>query len=141
VHLGAPCFNFTESSKKNDVLKFIIALAATALVLLGVLQLCIYNHWLDNAPSFSRESIALLFITNLIIFYYLNRLSKDIFVQLYLLSMTLKILAYASFILIIILKNKDGAPANVVFFLIAYSIFTALEVAFLYKRFGPSGVS
>jgi hypothetical protein len=55
--------------------------------------------------------------------------------------MALKIIAYASFILIIILKNRDGASANAVFFLVAYSIFTALEVAFLYKRFGPSGVS
>lgn len=123
------------------MLKFIIALVTTALVLWGGLQLCLYNHWLDKAPSFSRESIALLFISNLIIFYYLNRLSKGIFVQLYLLSMALKILAYASFVLIIILKNRDGAFANVVFFLIAYLVFTALEVAFLYKRFGSSGVS
>jgi hypothetical protein len=55
--------------------------------------------------------------------------------------MALKIIAYASFILIIVLKNREGAFANVIFFLIAYLIFTALEVAFLYKRFGPSGVS
>jgi len=123
------------------VLKFIIALSLTVLVLWGGLELCLYYHWIDNAPSFAKESIALLFITNLIIFYYLNRLSREIFVQLYLLSMALKILAFAAFILIIILKNRDGAFANVVFFLIAYLIFTALEVAFLYKRFGPTGTS
>ena len=120
------------------MLKFIIALVITALVLWGGLQLCIFYHWLDRTPSFSRESLALLFITNLIIFYYLNRLSKEIFVQLYLLSMALKIVAYASFILIIVLKNREQAFANAVFFLIAYFVFTALEVAFLYKRFGPS---
>ena len=123
------------------MLKFIIALVVAVVMLIVGLHLCIHYHWIENPPSFSNESIALLFFVNVIIFYYLNRLSKDIFVQLYLLSMAVKILAYASFTIIIILKDRDGAFANVVFFLIAYLIFTVLEVAFLYKRFGPSQAS
>lgn len=123
------------------MLKFIIALVTAVVILMVGLHLCIHYNWIENRPSFSNESIALLFFVNVIIFYYLNRLSKDIFVQLYLLSMAVKILAYASFTIIIILKDRDGAFANVVFFLIAYLIFTVLEVAFLYKRFGPSQAS
>ena len=123
------------------MLKFVIALVVAVVILIGGLHLCIHYHWIENRPSFSNESIALLFCVNVIIFYYLNRLSKDIFVQLYLLSMAVKILAYASFTIIIILKDRDAAFANVVFFLIAYLIFTVLEVAFLYKRFGPPQAS
>jgi hypothetical protein len=56
------------------------------------------------------------------------------FVQLYLLTMVVKLVAYASFNLIVILKDRADASANAVFFILAYVIFTGLEVTFLFKK-------
>ena len=66
---------------------------------------------------------------------YLIRVRKpDSFVQLYLLFMVLKFLAYGAFVFILILKDKAGAEANALFFMATYFIFTALEVVFLFFR-------
>ncbi len=80
----------------------------------------------------------MLFISTLVIYYKLIRVKGGTFVQLYLLSMAVKIVAYASFNFIMVLIDKPGANANVVFFLFAYSIFTLIEIAFLYRRFAAS---
>jgi len=46
--------------------------------------------------------------------------------------MVLKMLTYAGFILVIIFSDKSGAMGNAVLFLVAYLLFTGLEVGFLF---------
>ena len=56
------------------------------------------------------------------------------FVQLYLLSMAVKLIEFFGYNLIMILDDRKGTMANVLYFLLVYFIFTAVEIAFLYKR-------
>jgi hypothetical protein len=86
-------------------------------------------------PSFLFETTALVVFATAVIFLYLYRLKKpSFFVQLYLLSMAVKLIAFLAYNLIMILDDKKGAIANVLYFLLVYFIFTAVEIAFLYKR-------
>jgi hypothetical protein len=55
-------------------------------------------------------------------------------VQLYLLSMVVKLIAFLAYNLVMVLDDRKGAMANVLYFLLVYFIFTAVEIAFLYKR-------
>jgi hypothetical protein len=48
--------------------------------------------------------------------------------------MVVKLLAYGAYNVAVIIMDRAGAPSNVVFFLVLYFIFTALEVAFLYRK-------
>ncbi|HEX5171166.1 MAG TPA: hypothetical protein VFW11_18445 [Cyclobacteriaceae bacterium] len=120
------------------MLRFFFALTAVALIVWAGLEISIYKNWIPGAPSFSKEILFLLFITTLIIFFKLIQIKENAFVQFYLLSMAIKILAYVSFNLAVILSDKKGASSNVLFFMIVYILFTILEIAFLYRRFSPS---
>lgn len=118
--------------------RFAIILTLVAVGLWLGLQLSVSQNWIEDTPSFSIEILVLLFISTLIIYYKLIRVPESTFVQLYLLSMAVKIVAYASFTLIMVLKDKTGALENVLFFMAVYTLFTVLEIAFLYRRFSAS---
>lgn len=120
------------------MLRFFFVLTLAAGALWGILEALI-NYGGFSRPSYSFEILALLYSATLIIYYYLYRVSENTFVQLYLLTMAVKILAYASFALLMVMNDKPGAVSNVVFFLLAYLLFTALEIGFLYRRFNPPG--
>ena len=51
--------------------------------------------------------------------------------------MAVKLLAYGAYMLGMILQDKAGAAANVVFFMVVYFVFTALEIGFLYRKIQP----
>jgi hypothetical protein len=53
---------------------------------------------------------------------------------MYLLSMAIKLIAYLAYNVLIVLKDKPHAVQNVVFFMIVYFLFTALEIGFLYRH-------
>ena len=93
------------------------------------------QHWFDMTPSFAFEIILFLGLSTLVIFYFLMKHTRSTsFTQVYLLSMVLKMLAYVTFILVIIFSDTGGAVANAVVFLVAYFLFTGLEVGFLFSR-------
>jgi hypothetical protein len=121
------------------VLKFFVVLTLAAFALWGILEVMINYDWLKARPSYSFEILALLYSATLIIYYYLGRVSENTFVQLYLLTMAIKILAFASFALLMVMNDKPGVVSNVAFFLLAYLVFTVLEIGFLYRRFNPPG--
>lgn len=78
-----------------------------------------------------------LFISTAGLFYYLVHTKEErpeSFVQFYLLTMAIKLVAYAVFMIFVISRNRDGATPNVVFFMIVYLLFTIAEVAFLYRK-------
>lgn len=121
------------------MLRFFVVLTLAAFVLWAILEVLINYGWVLTRPSYSFEILALLYSATLIIYYYLCRVSENTFVQLYLLTMAIKILAFASFALLMAMNDKPGVVSNVVFFLLAYLVFTALEIVFLYRRFNPPG--
>ena len=91
--------------------------------------------WLAHLPSFLYETTFLVLVITLVIFAYLYHSKRpSFFVQLYLLSMAVKLIAYFAYTLIMILEDRPGAIMNVLYFLIIYILFTAIEITFLYKK-------
>ena len=88
-----------------------------------------------NLPSFFFKTLAfLVFSTGVIYFYLYNNKHPEFFLQLYLLTMAVKILAYCSFNIVMIFQDTSSAAGNVVFFMVTYFVFTSLEIGFLYRK-------
>jgi hypothetical protein len=110
-----------------------------AVVVAGFTWLAQSQSWIRGLPSFFYQTLIFLAFSTITIFSYLYNTNKpDFFVQLYLLTMVVKFLAYGAYNLFMIQEDKDGAPLNVVFFMILYIVFTALEITFLYRRISNS---
>jgi hypothetical protein len=52
--------------------------------------------------------------------------------------MVVKLLACFAYNLVMILEDRTGAAFNVIYFMVVYFLFTALEIAFLYRRISGS---
>ena len=100
-----------------------------ALALSAVAWVSADSCWIAALPSFFfQTTIFLLFGTGLL-YVYLYRFNKpDFFIQLYLLTMAVKLLAYGAYNFFMIIEDKQGAVKNVVWFMTLYFIFTALEM-------------
>lgn len=91
--------------------------------------------WIDQVPSFLYETAWLIALTTVILFLYLYRWGKpSLFVQLYLLSMAVKLIAYFGYNMVMVIDDRPGAAGNVLYFLVVYVLYTTLEIAFLYRR-------
>lgn len=91
--------------------------------------------WIGDIPSFLYESTWLVaFITSVIVVYLYRANKPGVFVQLYLLSMAVKLLAALAFCILMVLDDPAGSVVNVVYFLLIYLLFTALEIAVLYRK-------
>lgn len=121
------------------MIRFFVVLLVTALAIAGLTILALHLSWIDALPSFFYQILLFLVFATFVVFRYLYKADKpDFFVQLYLLTMVVKFIAYGVFNLIVILEDRPGAPHNVAFFIIIYLFFTALEVAFLYRKISRS---
>lgn len=116
------------------MIRFALVLLATAAVIAGVTMLAWLQQWLP-LPSFFYQTLFLLAFSTILIYRYLYNADKsEYFVQLYLLTMTVKLLAYGVYNVFVVLQDKAGATTNVVFFMAVYAVFTFLEITFLYRR-------
>jgi hypothetical protein len=117
------------------LLRFFIFVTLLVAGLLTAVYVGEQQHWLTTIPSFAFEIILFLGLSTIVIFYFLIRhVQSPSFTQAYLVSMVLKMLAYAAFILVIIFSDRAGAMRNAVLFMVAYLLFTGLEVGFLFNR-------
>lgn len=117
------------------MIRFVIAAIAAALLLVLPAHFAHDRHWLSTLPSFLHQTAIFLVFTTSVIFIYLYKINKpDFFVQLYLLTMAVKLLAYGAYTVFMILEDRKGASQNVVFFLVLYVILTVMEIAFLYRK-------
>jgi hypothetical protein len=86
-------------------------------------------------PSLYLVTLIFLTFSTALIFFYLYTAEKPaFFVQLYLLTMAVKVLAYLAFCFVMISRDKPSAAGNVVFFMCTYFLFTGLEIGFLYRK-------
>lgn len=86
-------------------------------------------------PTFLYQTVIFLTFSTAIIYGYLYRVSKpDIFVQLYLFMMAVKLMGYGGYAFFMITSDRAGATVNVVFFMALYFIFTILEILFLFNK-------
>lgn len=117
------------------MIRFLISLSIVALLLILAVWAC--SAFLDwPLPTFWIEIFAFSFSITAIITYKLFELRKkqpQAFVQFYLLSITLKMLAGLGFVFFLIWKSPAETRANVGLFLLAYLLFTLVEVAALMR--------
>ena len=94
--------------------------------------------WIQTLPSFLYVTTWLVALTTSVLFVYLYRSDKTrFFVQFYLGSMVIKLVAYLAYNLVVVLEDRAGALANVIYFLLVYFLFTAIETGFLYRKVSP----
>jgi hypothetical protein len=116
------------------VLKFFITLVSAAFIVWGLVG---YGAELGffQRPSFYLPTLIFLAVSTVVIYFYLYTVDKPAhFVQLYLLTMSLKLLASLVFCFVMISRDKPSAAGNVVFFMCTYFLFTGIEIGFLYHR-------
>ncbi len=124
------------------MLPFFLAAAFFALGLPPFVSLSFDKGWIPLMPSFLYETTWLVAFITSVIFVYLYRMAKpSLFVQFYLLSLVVKLVACLSYALLVILENRAGAVANVVYLLLVYLLYTGLEIAFLFRRISGSSPS
>lgn len=117
------------------MIRFCLVLAGFGVALATLTWIAFQLLWISQFPSFFYQTTFFLLFSTATIFAYLYRVNKpEFFVQLYLLTMALKLLAYGAYNLLMILKDKVGASVNVVYFMALYAVFTVLEIAFLYRK-------
>jgi hypothetical protein len=121
------------------VLRFLINLSlGTVLLVLTLWGGTLLDWWLF--PSLWMEIVFFLFFITLILTNYLFNLRQkqpQVFVQFYLLSITIKIIAGLGFVFLLIWKAPSEVRGNVGLFIISYLIFTGLEVIFLMRKANP----
>jgi hypothetical protein len=116
------------------LIRFFISLAVAAAVVSGFVLWGVNDGWFEF-PSFFLKTLIFLGFTTSVIFVYLYKANKPtFFLQLYLMTMVLKLLAYLGYNFIMILNDRASAVGNVVFFMVTYFLFTVVEIVFLYHK-------
>jgi hypothetical protein len=117
------------------LIRFVVALLVGASCIAALVFFAIQKTWLDELPSFFYQTLVFLLFSTIVIYAYLYKVDKpDYFVQLYLLTMAVKLLAYGAYVYFMITGDGKGAFTNVIFFMVSYFLFTTLEIVFLYRR-------
>lgn len=114
--------------------RFLLVTIAAAGILAGGIVAGVSLGWWPHYPTFYIHTTILLVFATVVIYYYLLKIGQTMFVQFFLLSMVLKLLAFAGYNLVIILKDRPGAIPNVVYFMVAYGVFTVIEITFLFRH-------
>ncbi|HEY3430255.1 MAG TPA: hypothetical protein VGK39_06230 [Cyclobacteriaceae bacterium] len=114
------------------MIKFLITLSLTAFLILAA------GIWgIETQPEYFYQTLIFLFLTTAGLFRFLLRIKQqrpDFFVQFYLATMVVKLIAYGAFMFILVRALSEKAMPDVVFFMIVYFIFTSLEIGFLYRH-------
>jgi hypothetical protein len=116
------------------LLRFILSLLLLTLLLaIGVwgLQEVLL---IEKQPSFAYQTLFLLAFGTGLIYRYLYKVKKpEHFVQLFLLLTVVKLVAFLGYNFFMVVKDKPGIRYNVLFFLVAYFLYTFFEIVFLYR--------
>lgn len=113
------------------MIRFILTTTIVAIIL-GVTGYFIF----ETLPAFFYPSLILLFVSTVGLFRFLLKTRQNnpgVFVQLYLATIAIKLIAYAGYIFFMVKKQPEMRAENMVFFMVSYVIFTALETVFLYR--------
>lgn len=113
---------------------FITVLLIAAVFLAGSILGLVKAEAMLAIPSFFWEIIIFLTLTTAFLFLFVVRAASGLFVQMYLLTMVLKLLGYGAFLFFVIWHDRQNAIPNVVLFLVGYLLFTAIEIFFLHRK-------
>lgn len=113
------------------MVRFLIASIIVAIVLIAA-----GNFVFETKPLFFFQTIGLLFISTIGLYKFLVDMKRDrpeLFVQVYLATLGIKLIAYAGYLVFMVKRQPEMMVENVVLFLSGYVIFTAVETVFLYR--------
>lgn len=113
-------------------MRFVVTLGIVA-----VLLVLVYKALVFPLPSYFFETMVLLLIGTAGLYFYLVDVKNerpDYFVQLYIATLFAKMIAYAAYVFFVVWDDKPNAHSNALFFMIAYFLFTGIEVYFLYRK-------
>ena len=88
------------------------------------------------SPSFMVLILTVLSLATWLVYYFVQKGSRENFIRNYLLTIVLKLLSGGTFILILLHIDKLRADANAIFFMTVYLLLTVLEVGFLFRKLG-----
>lgn len=89
---------------------------------------------IQDEPTFFVEIVIFLTVTTAFLFRFVVRAAADNFIQAFLLSMVVKLMAYGAFLFFVIWEDQQNAIPNAVLFLVGYLLFTAIEIFYLYRK-------
>lgn len=113
------------------------------IIMLAVLAVLMATVWVGSVqtwwilPAMWIQVLVFLFIATLIVGFNLVRIRKNqpqVFVQFYLLSISVKMIAGLAFIFFLVWDNPAEAAPIVALFMVAYILFTFVEVAYLLNQ-------
>lgn len=114
------------------MIKFLITLTLTALFIGAV------GFWgIEARPEYFFRTLIFLFISTAGLYRFLLRTKQqrpDFFVQLYLATMVIKLIAYGAYLFIVVTSQTEKTVYDVAVFMVVYFIFTAIEIGFLYRQ-------
>jgi len=114
--------------------RFTSSLLVSALILCGAVFLLARQGYVP-VPSFYLETTLLFTISAWVTYKKLVKIeSPSTFTQAYLGSIVIQLLAWISYLGVVLYLDRSGANANAVYFLINCLIFITLEVSFLFFR-------
>jgi hypothetical protein len=113
---------------------FLIWLATAFIIIAGTYVLLDRAVGFRLPPTYFWESLVFVCFTTSVLYYYLIRAGKNLFVQLYLLTLVIKLIAYAAYNIIVVVYDRPNAAANVAAFMLIYLILTTIELVLLYKK-------
>ncbi|HET9053390.1 MAG TPA: hypothetical protein VFM90_04410 [Cyclobacteriaceae bacterium] len=111
--------------------RFIIVTVIISLFLIGGGFL-----FVETPPRLFFVSLLLLVLSTLGLYRFLVNIKRNkpgYFVPLYLGTLAIKLVAYISYIFVMVKLRPEERFENVVFFMIGYVIFTLQETVFLYR--------
>lgn len=118
------------------MIRFVIYLSLLSLSVYGFVEWGTSGHWFIR-PSFTSEIILFLSATHLGLYVLITRQLAEQpvdFVKVYLGITVMRILFFGLFVFALIWIDPTGATGNALLFLVAYVLFTTLEVASLFVR-------
>ena len=111
--------------------KFLVAAILVSAVILVVGYISF-----ETLPAFFYHTIIFLLISTVGLYKFLldtKQRKPALFVAIYFATLTVKLIAYGVYIVVMVKKQPEMMAENVVFFMIGYVIFTGLETGFLYR--------
>lgn len=117
------------------MLRFLMAIIALFVVLVAAMLVGTQLGW--PMPQFWTEILTFLFVITMVIGYNLMKLQKkqpQIFIQFYLLSIVLKMVAGLAFLFFLIEDTPAETMGNGALFILSYILFTGVEVLFLVRK-------
>lgn len=98
----------------------------------GAQLIAIYSGWMSGQLVFSTVANVFMLGLTVLVFRIVSAISdRQRFTQVYLATIVIKIIAVCSLVAVLIVLDRDHARSNVVFLLVLYALYTAIEVAFL----------